>query len=229
MPKILVIEDDEFFRTYIQKSLESHFELHFAIDLNTAMNKIQSESYDLFLVDIVLPGGSGLDLCAFIRSQENLKKKPILVLSSKDEIQDKVTGLEFGADDYLIKPCHPKEIIARIKAHLRKVEATPIAESITIEDYKIDFMRQRVFDPSGNTVELTHIEFKLLVYFARHMDHVLTRAQILDSVWPSNLNVTERVVDTHVSNLRKKLGTLGDGIKSVHAVGYSFSKLRSAA
>ncbi len=226
--KILVVEDDLFFRTYIQNTIGSQFHLCFAKDVNEARGMIQSDSHDLFIVDVILPDGSGLDVCAFIRSQERTRNKPVIVLSSKNEIQDKVNGLEFGADDYLIKPCHPKELIARIKANLRRAEPSPHSESLQVVNYKIDFIRQRVYDPNGKSVELTNIEFKLLVFFARHQDHVLSRNQILAAVWTENLNVTERAVDTHVSNLRKKLGLLGENIKSVHGAGYTLSTPRAA-
>jgi two-component system phosphate regulon response regulator PhoB len=228
MHKILVVEDDQFFIALIQQSLGSQFELKFASSIHESIVKIQGESFDLFIVDILLPGGSGLDICSYIRSQETTKIKPVIVLSSKNEIQDKVMGLDFGADDYLIKPCHPQELIARTKAHLRRGHNPNSKEAIHIADYKIDLIKQRAYEPSGKSIDLTNIEFKLLVYFARHLDHILSRRQILEAVWPDNLNVTERVIDTHISNLRKKLGVLGAHLKAVHGAGYSFTILAAA-
>lgn len=224
MAKLLIVEDDTFFQTYLTKTLTSHFEIVVAKDLPEAQEEISKNEFDLFLVDVILPSGSGLNLCAYIRNQEALSHKPVLILSSKDEIEDVVKGLEFGADDYIKKPCHPQELIARIKAHLRKLEgSSKMAPLLEVEGYKIDFLKQRVFDPKGKVIVLTHLEFKLLHFFARHLDHVLSRAQILEAVWPENLNITERVVDTHISNLRKKLGPLGQQFRSVHSSGYCLS------
>lgn len=229
MKKVLAIEDDVFFQLLIKKSLEGEFVLTVVPSIADARNALIHDKYDLIIVDVMLPDGSGLDMCTFLRSQDDLKHVPIIIVSAQNEVDSKITGLDFGADDYVTKPFHPKELVARIHARLRQSQASDAnLDFIQLGSYRIDLVKHRVFDPAGNILELTQVEFKLLVYFARHTEHVLSRSQILEGVWPDNLHITERVVDTHVSNLRKKIGKLGLNIKSIHGVGYTFSIAKAA-
>jgi DNA-binding response OmpR family regulator len=224
MKKILVIEDDLFFQKLIENVLEEKYAVHCSDTFKIGNQLISTNNYDLFIVDITLPDGNGLDICSLIKSQSTTRKKPIIIVSGKCEIEEKLKGFEFGADDYLTK-----ELLARVCAKFKNL--TPDDESVKyihIGPVKIDLQKQRLMDQSGNFIELTQIEFKLLVYFASHKDHILSRNQILESIWSENLSITERVIDTHISHLRKKVGSFGVNIKAVHGVGYCFSFPQSA-
>lgn len=228
MKKILVIDDDTFFQTLISEILADTYIVHFSDDLKMSHESILQCDYDLFIVDITLPDGSGLDLCSFIKYQSLTKDKPIIIVSGKSEIEEKLKGFDFGADDYITKPFHPKELLARISVRLKNNQIQSEGHRyIRLGEAKIDLAKQRLIDQQGKFIELTQVEFKLLVFFAKNEDCILTRSQILEEVWTENLSIFERVVDTHISHLRKKVRALGINIKAVHGVGYCFSQPRS--
>lgn len=228
MQRLLILEDDVFSQTLLKSILSREFLLTFARDLPEAIEIAKTREFSLYLIDVMVPSGSGLDLVKFIRSQAHLATKPVIVLSGKDDIQDKVSGLNGGANDYLTKPYHPKELVARIHAQLRSSLSQGDPGVIEILGYSLHLERQRVFDSEGHSIDLTPLEFKLLAFLVRRMDHILSRQQILEAVWPDNLNVTERVIDTHISNLRKKIGPLGESLRSVHGAGYTMALPRAA-
>lgn len=219
--RILVIEDSADYQLMIEESLKSHYDLDFASNGSQALKTLNENSYNLFLVDIVLPDMSGLQICSYIKSQDSLKNTPLILLTSKDTVEDKVKGLDSGADDYIVKPFDFKELDARIRSHLRRTSDGSQKQSIFLGSLELILDKQIVRKVKDNqTVDVTPIEFKLLICFARRVDFVLSRQQILDLVWPNNLNVTERTVDSHVSNLRKKIVGMGVEISAVHGSGY---------
>ena len=219
MKSILVLEDSKDYQLMIQSSLQNHFEVSVYETVASAIEAISNKNFDLFLLDIVLQNSSGYEVCSFIKSQEHLNHLPVIMLSSKDSIDDKLKGFDYGADDYMTKPFDFRELIARIEAHTKK-QQNPEVKLIKTHGFSIDISKQKFIDPDKKHIDLTRIEFKLLTYFCQNLDIVLTREMILDHAWPNDLSVGERTVDTHVSNLRKKTGQLGKKIKAVHGMGY---------
>ena len=234
LPKILVVEDEKAHRLIIQKTLGSQYDLVFASNYSEGKNLIQSgEIFDLILLDIMLDESDGFELCAQIKSSDHLRFQPIIFLSAKSEVSSKVLGFTLGADDYIVKPCDPMELRARIAAKIKRTkEIESRDQNLVVADLVFDLERQ-VLELKGQEgvelCELTPMEFKLMYYLARHKEHVLSRDQILDNVWGQATNVLDRTVDTFIATLRKKLGERGSYIKSVHGVGYRFSPQSKAS
>ena len=220
-PKILLIEDQVIYQRMTQSMLGDQFELDIASNGEEAFRLIQDNRYDLFLVDIMLPDVSGLQICTHIRSQKETVHTPILIVTSKEDTEDKIQGFNFGADDYIVKPFHAKEFVMRINSRLKRTDASN-SKIVRYENLKIDLQRQSVEIDGQPIEELTRIEFKLLTYFAQHVDHVLSREQIIVSIWGDNHSITERTVDSHISNLRSKLQGSHFEISTVYASGYRF-------
>ncbi|MCB0390573.1 MAG: response regulator transcription factor [Bdellovibrionales bacterium] len=218
---ILVIEDSLDYQLMLKACLTEFYSIELVVTGNEAIKLLNSQPFDLVLVDIVLPDMNGLQICNFIKSQKNLNNTPVILLTSKDSIEDKLKGFDFGADDYITKPFDHRELLARIKS---KIKADKLSNNlIKISDLEIDNSKQYVFSKAKNErIDLTTIEYKLLLYFSQRIDHVLSREQILNYVWPDNLNVSERTVDSHVSNLRKKLSGTNTTIDAVRGSGYRF-------
>ncbi len=180
------------------------------------MNRLKQRPFDAVLLDLNLPGMDGVDVCRKIRSFSDV---PVIMLTARDSEVDKVVGLEIGADDYVTKPFSPRELLARIKAVLRRIEE-PRTQTTTIEvnGFVIDSGRRQVTTPSGEVIEPTAREFDLLVYLAEHRGMALSRAQILQAVWGFDYFGETRTVDVHVRQLRKKLD--GIPLETVWGVGY---------
>ncbi|MGC8730944.1 MAG: phosphate regulon transcriptional regulator PhoB, partial [Halothiobacillaceae bacterium] len=179
---------------------------------------------DLILLDWMLPGASGLELARRLKKDELTRDVPIIMLTARGEEEDKVTGLEAGADDYITKPFSPRELLARIKAVLRR--ATPEGEStvIRIDGLELDTGGHRV-TAQGQSLEMGPTEFRLLEFFMTHPERVYSRGQLLDRVWGRNSFVEERTVDVHILRLRKALAPSGHDamIQTVRGAGYRFS------
>ncbi|KRG11414.1 chemotaxis protein CheY [Virgibacillus soli] len=210
MEKVLVIDDEPSIVTLLQFNLEkAGFAVITAGDGNTGLQKAMEEDPSLIILDLMLPGMDGMDVCKTLR-QEKLKT-PILMLTAKDDEFDKVLGLELGADDYLTKPFSPREVIARVKAILRRsqMNETPDtpkqeAETIRIGDLNI-YPDQYEAELAGEKLDLTPKEFELLLYLANHQGKVLNRHQLLDAVWNYEFVGDSRIVDVHISHLREKI------------------------
>jgi two-component system alkaline phosphatase synthesis response regulator PhoP len=198
-----------------------------ASDGATGFQRAADEWFDLILLDVMLPGRSGLDVCRDLRQRKI--STPILMLTSRGQIYDKVLGLKIGADDYLTKPFDMAELLARVEAQLRR-SAASISVSGDLERYRfdqvvVDFRRAEVMR-DGEKIELSAREFKLLEYLIRHRGATLSRNQILDDVWGSDVNVTTRTVDVHIAWLRQKLETAPRHprhLLTVHGLGYKFA------
>ncbi len=226
---ILVVEDAKDYQVIIGAALKADYTFKFASSGAEALELVKHEKFDLLIIDVVLPDMNGLQICNYIKNQKGTADIPVILVTSKDTTEDKVKGFDTGADDYLTKPFHFNELIARVKARLRSSKNTENDE-IFIPDLKIDLKKQNVWIISQDrSLDLTRVEFKLLVCFAQRVDHVLTRQTILDLVWPQNLNISERTVDTHISNLRKKLAGINLNINAVHGNGYRLSIIKTAA
>lgn len=225
--KILIVEDSKDYQLIISACLDG-YDLEIASTAQEALLLMKKVRYDLLILDVVLPDMSGMQLCSFIRSQKEFKKTPVILLTSKDSVDDKVMGFESGANHYLTKPFHHKELIARVKSLLSSLDESSDNQMIQLPNLKIDLNKQAV-SYKGRQVDLTRIEFKILCFFSRRLDFVISRNQIIDEVWPDNLNILERTVDTHISNLRKKITDCGYEISAIHGSGYKFSEVKKAA
>lgn len=227
--KVLLVEDEKAHQLIISRSLSENFSIDVAGSYSEAQRLISDGEYDIFLLDIMLGDGLGFDLIPLIRGHEKFAKAPIVFLTSKEDIPSKVKGFSLGADDYVTKPCDPRELRARLSSKIKKYRQT---QAGTISEYKIgdltfDFELQRVSiaKASGETQEiiLTPIEYKLLYYLVRNREDVLSREQILKHVWGGSTHVMLRSVDTYVATLRKKIKEYGVHIRSVHGVGYKLN------
>jgi DNA-binding response OmpR family regulator len=221
MPKILVVEDDQSLREALVYNLRREgYTPVTAQDAPTAPQIARRERPDLILLDLMLPGGDGFDVCRTIRS---FSASPIIMLTARGEDVDRVLGLEIGADDYVTKPFSLRELLARIKANLRRVEIDQGAsqtELLEAGNVRVDLAGRHV-DIDGRPVTFQPREFDLLVYFLRHPGRVLTREGLLNAVWGHEF-VGARTVDVHVHRVRSKLEANGAsaGIRTVHGVGY---------
>ena len=223
--KVLVVEDEKDIRDLIRYNLEQDgFVVLEADEGELALALVKRERPALVILDIMLPGMSGLDICRAIRHDDETTAVPILMLTARAAEVDKVVGLEMGADDYVTKPFSPRELVARIKAALRRLQtvAGPGSESAPLDFAKlrIDTAGRRV-TVSGAPVELTAIEFDLLKALAENRGRVLTREQLLEKVWGYDYFGDTRVVDVHLGHVRRKLGD-ESLISTVRGVGYRF-------
>ena len=219
--KVLVVDDDEHIRELASLYLEKEgFEVSCAVDGATAVKKIQQVHPNLVVLDLMLPGFSGYDVCKQVRLESNV---PIIMLTARDDDVDKIVGLELGADDYLTKPFNPRELVARVKAILRRADtaaATPGAvAAIRVGELTSDKQRREV-RVGERELTLRTKEFDLLATLAENAGIVLTREQLLDRVWGYNFYGETRTVDVHVQHVRARLADSGLGIMTVRGVGY---------
>lgn len=223
--RILIVEDEASIRDMLTLVMEQEgYEAIQAEDFGSAEMALVEPYPDLILLDWMLPGGTGIQLARTIKSAEHLKHIPIIMLTARSEEEDKVLGLEAGADDYVTKPFSPKELKARVRAVLRRVAPTVLKEPITIEGLTVDPNTHRV-TAEGAAFKLGPTEFRLLHFFMTHTERVYSREQLLDQVWGTNVYVVDRTVDVHIRRLRKALGEHGYDrfIQTVRGAGYRFS------
>jgi DNA-binding response OmpR family regulator len=228
MKTILVVDDEPKIVALARDYLEhAGFEVLTAADGRSALESVRRRRPDLVVLDLGLPSVDGLDVTREIRRTSML---PIVMLTARDDEVDKLLGLELGADDYLTKPFSPRELVARVKAVLRRTEAVASpAETIRAGDLVVDIPRRRV-QVGGRSVELTPAEFELLVALARQPGRILTRLQLLDAIHGVAHEAYERAIDSHVKNLRRKLEpepTAPRYVLTVHGVGYRLADDRS--
>ena len=225
--KILIIEDEPDIRRNLEYNLgREGFKASSVGSLYEANEKLKSKKFDLILLDLMLPDGSGLDLCKKIKSNSETEATPIIILTAKDDEVDKVVGFELGADDYVTKPFSVRELILRVKAILKRSD-TKTKEVVEVErqfgDLKIDVDSHEVHVDS-QLIELTALEFRLLKELVEKRGRVQSRDQLLSEVWGYNAEVTTRTVDTHIKRLREKLGSMGKYVQTIRGVGYKFSR-----
>ena len=225
--KILIIDDAPDDQRIISSALEKIHTVVKAGTLAEAENKLKEHEISLVLLDVHLPDGDGFKFCATIKNADSTRHIPVIFITSRSDVPDKVMGFSLGADDYVAKPFHVAELRARIEAKLKQLEDRRERELILRKgDLKISIPLQRVFvlkNEQESSIDLTPLKFKILFHFAQHEDHVFSRDQLIDAIWGENLNVIDRTVDMHVSNIRKKLAASVFTIKSVHGVGYRFT------
>ena len=221
MGHILVVEDDPNIRKLVRVNLQKRgYTVSEAEDSHLAMALFHETSVDLVLLDLVLPGLSGVDICAWIRARSDV---PIIILSARLEEDLKVTALDAGADDYVTKPFSPEELMARIRAFLRRTYVSAIKDEnrIQIGDLVLDLAARRVFI-NENDVHLTSTEFALLAELAHRMDAIVSHNELLSEIWGTEYRGSNHYLHTYIGRLRKKLGEYSDLLETVPGMGYSF-------
>lgn len=223
--KVLIVEDEAPIREMLAFVMEQHgYQPVEASDFEKALEAVCEPYPDMILLDWMLPGGSGIQLAKQLKSQDHTRHIPIIMLTARSEEEDKIRGLEVGADDYITKPFSPKELMARMRAVFRRVSPTSLDEPLEVEGLNLDPVSHRV-SANGDPLEMGPTEFRLLHFFMTHPDRVYSREQLLDHVWGTNVFVEDRTVDVHIRRLRKAIGEHGHGrlIQTVRGVGYRFS------
>jgi DNA-binding response OmpR family regulator len=225
MEKILVIEDDKDYQFLIQTALTGEYEVLCADTGRAGVALAKEQKPTLILLDISLGEMDGFEVCHMLKGQKETATTPVIFLSSRNDAHSKVMGFDLGADDYLQKPFEPEELKARIKVRIRQSAARrENLSTFEMQGLKIDFLGHRVF-VEDKEVPFSALEFKLLSYFVRNPDRVLSRERILNNVWGVDTFVTDRVVDSHIRSIRKKLGTYKDHIESIYGEGYRFNPM----
>jgi len=223
---ILVVDDEEDILELVQYNLvREGYQVKGALSGEEALKKVAKESFDLIVLDLMLPGIDGLEVAKQLRNDKKNQHVPIVMLTAKGEEADVVSGLELGADDYVTKPFSPRILIARIRAVLRRKAKAPEDDSavISIRGLEIHPGRRTVSTEDG-PIDLTYTEFQVLTILARRPGWVFTRSQIVDGVRGSDYPVTDRSVDVQIVGLRKKLGSYGKFVETVRGVGYRFKE-----
>lgn len=222
---ILVVEDEPAIQMLIATNLRRHgHDVMTTLDAESAMRRVKETLPDLILLDWMLPGMSGLEFARRLRAEPRTREVPIIMLTAKGEEQDKILGLEGGADDYITKPFSPRELMARIQAVLRRGRPQASEEVVTAGGLKLDPAAHRV-TADGMEVSLGPTEFRLLHFLMTHPERVHSRDQLLDQVWGDHVFVEERTVDVHIRRLRAALEASGldSLVQTVRGSGYRFS------
>ena len=224
-PTILVVEDEAAIAELIRINLRHNgYEVVWAADGTAAQAALESQLPDLILLDWMLPGGSGLQFIKHLKREALTRDIPVVMLTARGEEEDRVRGLETGADDYITKPFSPKELVARIKAVMRRISPMAVEEVIEMQGLSLDPTSHRVMT-GENPLDMGPTEFKLLHFFMTHPERVYSREQLLNNVWGTNVYVEDRTVDVHIRRLRKALELSGHDrmVQTVRGTGYRFS------
>jgi len=223
--KILIVEDDRDIAGMVEYNLrEEGYETLSAFNGEDGVKLAKKENPDLIILDIMLPIIDGFDVCRILKREQTTADIPVIILSAKSQETDKIVGLELGADDYITKPFSPRELIARIRAILRRGRTLNLDSSIERDDIVIDSTKHRVM-VGQEDITLTFTEFKLLEFLAKRPGRVFSRDQILDGVIGDDSLVCDRTVDAHIKSLRRKLGKAKDYIETIRGAGYRFKEL----
>ena len=223
MAKILIVEDEPALVTMLRYNLrKAGFDVDDAGDGEEALLKVEESIPSLILLDWMLPRLSGLEVCRRLRRKAETRDVPVILVTARGEEADRVRGLDTGADDYVTKPFSPAELLARIRALLRRVQPGMSSETLECGDVAMDLASHKV-RRNGREIHLGPTEYRLLRYFLEHPGRVLSRDQLLDAVWGRDIYVEQRTVDVHIRRLRKALntGTEDDIIRTVRSAGYS--------
>jgi two-component system alkaline phosphatase synthesis response regulator PhoP len=228
VPRVLLVEDEPgLVMTLTDRLIAEGYDVESAMDARSALETANNGPFDVILLDVMLPGGNGFDVCRTLRQKG--VQTPVLMLTARGQVVDKVVGLKLGADDYLVKPFEMAELLARIEALLRRgattsASAPGMTDGFVFGDISVDFRAAEVVK-AGQPVELSAREFKLLKYFVEHRGAALTRDELLNEVWGYNAMPSTRTVDVHVAWLRQKLEDNPrhpQYIQTVHGLGYKF-------
>lgn len=221
--KILVIEDERDVLEMLKRQLDraGDYTTIIAFDGQSGIREAREQSPALIVLDLMLPSMSGLEVCRILKSDLATRQIPIVMLTAKAEEVDRIVGLEFGADDYVTKPFSPRELLLRIGAILRRVDAPAAEKKVSAADIVIDVERHDV-RIAGKPLELTAVEFKLLTTLVQRRGRMQSRDRLLNDVWGYQTAIDTRTVDTHMRRLREKLGKRGELIETVRGFGYRF-------
>ena len=220
--KIFIIEDEPSIIQLVQHNLEKNgFLVSSSLNGNDGLKELKKFQPDLLLLDWMLPDLSGIEICKNIRKDNSFKNLPVIMLTAKGE-EDKIKGLDSGVDDYLTKPFSFNELMARIKAVLRRSNPNTVSDNLKFDDLMLDRIEKRVFR-DGQEIKLGPTEFRLLEFFLTNPKRVYSRDQILESVWPNNVNVESRTIDVHIRRLRQSVNLKNkkELIRTVRSSGYS--------
>lgn len=226
-PHILVVDDDGQIRALVAKFLRANGYRVSAVRDGVEMNEaLRQGGHDLIVLDMMLPGANGLELCRELRRTSDM---PVIMVTAKGDETDRIVGLELGADDYLPKPFNPRELLARIKAVLRRggnagarFSASGPIRTFSFEGWRLDTLRRELLDPTGLLIDLSTGEYDLLITFLEAPNRVLSRDYLLDAARNRTMDAFDRTIDVQVSRLRRKIEAKGDFIKTVRGVGYMF-------
>jgi len=220
LPRILIVEDESAIAELISVNLRHNgFQPVWAMDSESAQRELDDILPDVILLDWMLPGESGLALARRWRSSARTKTIPILMLTARGDEADRVAGLDAGADDYIVKPFSPRELLARIRAVLRRRVPESVGGAVVLGGLQFDADTYRV-SWQDKPIKVGPTEFKLLQYLMRHPERVHTRGMLLDKIWGDHVYIEERTVDVHVKRLRESLGEAGSMIETVRGAGY---------
>ncbi len=224
--QILLVEDDMAIADMVEDALSRNgFGCVRAVDANEAQARLREGPPSLILLDWMLPGISGIEFARRLRREETFRDLPIIMLTARAEEADTLAGFEAGVDDYVGKPFSVRELMARVRAVLRRAAGERPGQTIVVDGLELDPSSHRV-TANGGTVTMGPTEFRMLRFFMENQERVFTRGQLLDHVWGSNVYVEERTVDVHIRRLRKALGGAGFDrfVQTVHGTGYRFSR-----
>lgn len=222
-PNVLIVEDEPSLVELLSYNLEkAGFQIHIARDGEEALLAVEERKPDLILLDWMLPYVSGIEICRRIRRNPETRNVPIIILTARGEEDDRIRGLEAGADDYVVKPFSPSELVARVRAVLRRTRPAFDKDSLTYGDITMDLTTHRV-SRNDEPVDLGPTEFRLLRFMMEHPGRVFSREQLLDSVWGHDTYIEPRTVDVHIRRLRKAMNLPGttDLIRTVRSAGYA--------
>ena len=221
--KIFIIEDESSIIKLIEHNLKKNgFIVSSSVNGNDGLKELKKFQPDLLLLDWMLPDLSGIEICKNIRKDNSFKHLPIIMLTAKGEVEDKIKGLDTGLDDYLTKPFSFNELMARIKAVIRRSNPNTVSDNLKYDDLFLDRIEKRVFR-DNQEIKLGPTEFRLLEFFLTNPKRVYSRDQILEHVWPNNINVESRTIDVHIRRLRKSINFKNkkELIRTVRSSGYS--------
>ena len=222
-PFVLIVEDDPAQREVLAYNIRSEgYRVETATDGDEALLKLQEDLPDLVVLDWMLPNVSGIEICRQMKVSPDMQRVPVIMLSARSEENDRVRGLEVGADDYVVKPYSVAELLARVRTQLRRTRPASMGQRLEFDDIIMDMEEHRVFRGT-NTIKLGPTEFRLLATFMERPGRVWSREQLLDRVWGRDIYVDTRTVDVHVGRLRKALcvAEVGDPIRTVRGAGYA--------
>ncbi len=223
---VLIVEDEPDILQVLKYNLEAHgYRVVTATDGSSALSQAHTHTPSIIILDLLLPAVSGLEVCRRLKGKEDTAKIPILMLTAKAEEEDRIVGLELGADDYVTKPFSPREVVLRVEAILRRIRQPEQAEKLVFPGLEVDHSAGLV-KVEGQTVYLTVTEYRLLSFMASRPGRLLSRDSLLNEVWGYDDEVTSRTVDTHVKRLRQKLGRAADFIETVRGMGYRFNPVQ---
>ncbi len=223
--RILIVEDDKNISKLVKYNLEkAGFKCAVTITGEEALESLDKEPVDLIILDIMLPEMDGLQVCKQTKQDKKLSAVPIIMLTAKGEEVDRIIGFELGADDYVVKPFSPRELVLRVKAILKRKKSQEVTKNILGAGRLIADITRHKVTVDKKEIELTLMEFKLLVTLMQRMGKAQSRDKLLDDVWDIASDVTTRTIDTHIKRLRQKLGKSGKFIETIRGIGYRFSE-----